>query len=72
MSTVNSIIQNMSAETREKAEAFARAKGVSLEEAVSSQLSVELSEGALRATSGGLARLAVAAGEENNEEVCAR
>lgn len=53
MSNVKSIIQDMSAETRAKAEAFARAKGLSLEEAVAAQLTVEISEGALRAVSGG-------------------
>ncbi len=54
MSNVKSIIQNMPAETRAKAEAFASAKGLSLEEAIASQLSVELTESTLLAVSGGL------------------
>lgn len=54
MSNVKSIIQNMSADTRARAEAFASAKGTSLEEAVATQLSVEITESTLRAVSGGM------------------
>ncbi len=57
MSNVKSIIQNMPAETRAKAEAFASAKGLSLEEAIASQLSVELTASTLLAVSGGRMRV---------------
>lgn len=66
MSNVKSIIQNMSADTRAKAESFASAKGISLEEAVAQQLAVELTENDLRAVSGGIASMGL--GEENSEE----
>jgi hypothetical protein len=67
MSNVKSIIQNMSAETRAKAEAFASAKGTSLEEAVATQLSVELTERTLGAVSGGTA--ATFHGEKTSETI---
>ncbi|MBN8233378.1 hypothetical protein JYK02_38260 [Corallococcus macrosporus] len=54
MSNVKSIIQNMSGETRARAEAFASAKGLSLEAAVASQLEVELTESDLSGVVGGL------------------
>ncbi len=53
MSKVNEIIQNMSREVRAKAEAYAKAKGLSLEEAVAQQLDGELSDGDLEAIAGG-------------------
>ncbi|RKH08229.1 hypothetical protein D7V97_20090 [Corallococcus sp. CA053C] len=69
MSNVKTIIQNMSTDTRAKAENFARAKGLSLEEAVSAQLSVELTESDLAAVSGGIgAGIAI---EEDKEETAA-
>ncbi len=53
MSKVNEIIQNMSLEVRAKAEAYAKAKGLSLEAAVAKQLDGELSDGDLEAIAGG-------------------
>ncbi|OJH38045.1 hypothetical protein [Cystobacter ferrugineus] len=55
---VKTIIQNMSSDTRAKAEAFASAKGMSLEQAVAAQLAVELSESDLSAVAGGAAAAA--------------
>jgi hypothetical protein len=67
MSNVKSIIQNMSNETRAKAEAFASAKGMTLEQAVARQLAVELTESDLSAVAGGYGNPS----EENNEETVA-
>ena len=53
MSKVHDVIKNMSSEVRKKAEAYAQAKGISLEAAVSKQLEGELTDGDLDAIAGG-------------------
>ncbi len=53
MSKVSEIIQNMSCEVRAKAEAYAKAKGLSLEDAVTQQLEGELRDSDLDAIAGG-------------------
>ncbi len=53
MPNVNKIIQNMSREVRAKAEAYAEAKGLSLEAAVARQLDEELCDSDLESIAGG-------------------
>ncbi len=53
MSKVHEIIQNMSGEVRAKAEAYAKAKGLSLEAAVAQQLDEELRDSDLESIAGG-------------------
>ena len=53
MPEVMNIIANMPQSVRSKAEEFATAKGITLEEAVSQQLSYEISDADLDAVSGG-------------------
>ncbi len=53
MPKVHEVIQNMSREVRAKAEAYAKAKGLSLEDAVAQQLDGELLDSDLEAIAGG-------------------
>jgi hypothetical protein len=50
----NDVIKNMSASVRAKAEAYAAAKGITLEEAVTQQMSGELTEADLDSVAGGI------------------
>lgn len=55
MADLKKVIESMSDAVRSKAEAFAKANGISLEEAVSRQLNQEISDDDLDSVSGGLA-----------------
>ncbi len=53
MPEVRDVISNMSHEVRAKAEAYAKAKGLSLEDAVAQQLEAELRDDDLESVAGG-------------------
>ena len=53
MTNVKKIIESMTDDVRAKAEAFAKAKGISLEEAVSQQMHTEISDDDLDGVAGG-------------------
>lgn len=76
MANINDIIKNMSSSVRSKAEAFASAKGISLEAAVAQQLSTELSDADLEGVAGGTLpvedNIEYGDGSERNIEYAAR
>ena len=68
MKNISMIIASMSNDVRGKAEAYARAKGVSLEDAVSQQLEHQLSDADLASVVGGTEFNVESGGTEFNVE----